>query len=100
MMLHSVFITGTTRGIGLELTRQFLDTGSKVFAGARNTESDALQSLKADHVGGTVQRAVAPTLVWQHVVFMKALPGVIALRLDDNKGSHSKMVVNGFSITM
>ena len=48
-MSHSVFITGTTRGIGLELTRQFLDTGSKVFAGARNTESDALQSLKAAH---------------------------------------------------
>ena len=48
-MSHNVFITGTTRGIGLELTRQFLDTGSKVFAGARNTESDALQSLKAAH---------------------------------------------------
>ena len=48
-MIHSVFITGTTRGIGLELTRQFLDTGSKVFAGARNTESDALQSLKATY---------------------------------------------------
>lgn len=48
-MSHNVFITGTTRGIGLELTRQFLDTGSKVFAGARNTESDALQSLKATY---------------------------------------------------
>ena len=44
-MSHNVFITGTTRGIGLELTRQFLDTGSKVFAGARTTASDALQSL-------------------------------------------------------
>ena len=49
MMSHNVFITGTTRGIGLELTRQFLDTGSKVFAGARNPESDALQSLKATY---------------------------------------------------
>ena len=48
-MSINVFITGTTRGIGLELTRQFLDTGSKVFAGARNTESDALQSLKATY---------------------------------------------------
>lgn len=48
-MSHNVFITGTTRGIGLELTRQFLDTDSKVFAGARNTESDALQSLKATY---------------------------------------------------
>ena len=48
-MSNNVFITGTTRGIGLELTRQFLDTGSKVFAGARDTESDALQSLKATY---------------------------------------------------
>ena len=48
-MSFNVFITGTTRGIGLELTRQFLDTGNQVFAAARNTESDALQSLKAAH---------------------------------------------------
>ncbi|MCH1522961.1 MAG: SDR family oxidoreductase [Arenicellales bacterium] len=48
-MSFNVFITGTTRGIGLELTRQFLDTGNPVFAAARNTKSDALQSLKAAH---------------------------------------------------
>jgi len=48
-MSHSVFITGTTRGIGLELVRQFLEAGSKVFATARHPESDALQSLKAVH---------------------------------------------------
>ena len=48
-MSFNVFITGTTRGIGLELTRQFLDTGNQVFAAARNTESDALQSLRAAH---------------------------------------------------
>jgi len=48
-MSHSVFITGTTRGIGLELARQFLEAGSKVFATARHPESDALQSLKAVH---------------------------------------------------
>ena len=48
-MSHSVFITGTTRGIGLELARQFLEAGRKVFATARPPESDALQSLKAVH---------------------------------------------------
>lgn len=48
-MRHTVFITGTTRGIGLELVRQFLEAGSKVFAAARDPESDALQSLKAAH---------------------------------------------------
>ncbi len=48
-MRHTVFITGTTRGIGLELVRQFLEAGSKVFATARDPESDALQSLKAAH---------------------------------------------------
>ncbi len=46
-MSHTVFITGTTRGIGLELTRQFLDAGSDVFATARDPGSDDLQSLKA-----------------------------------------------------
>ena len=46
-MSFNVFITGTTRGIGLELTRQFLDTGNQVFAAARNTKSAALQSLNA-----------------------------------------------------
>ncbi|HCX88178.1 MAG TPA: short-chain dehydrogenase [Gammaproteobacteria bacterium] len=48
-MSHTVFITGTTRGIGLELTRQFLNAGSHVFATARDPGSDALQSLKAEH---------------------------------------------------
>jgi len=48
-MSHTVFITGTTRGIGLELVHQFLEAGSKVFATARHPESDALQSLKAAH---------------------------------------------------
>ena len=48
-MSHTVFITGTTRGIGLELVRQFLEAGSKVFATARRPETDALQSLKATH---------------------------------------------------
>ena len=48
-MSHTVFITGTTRGIGLELVRQFLEAGSKVFAAARRPETDALQSLKAAH---------------------------------------------------
>ena len=48
-MSHTVFITGTTRGIGLELVHQFLEAGSKVFATARHPESDALQSLKAVH---------------------------------------------------
>ena len=48
-MSHTVFITGTARGIGLELVRQFLEAGSKVFATARHPETDALQSLKAAH---------------------------------------------------
>ena len=48
-MSHTVFITGTARGIGLELVRQFLEADSKVFAAARHPETDALQSLKAAH---------------------------------------------------
>ena len=48
-MSHTVFITGASRGLGLELTRQFLDAGSCVFATARTPESDTLQSLKLVH---------------------------------------------------
>tara|TARA_Y100001960_G_scaffold102242_1_gene109931 strand:- start:3 stop:719 length:717 start_codon:yes stop_codon:yes gene_type:complete len=48
-MSHTVFITGASRGLGLELARQFLDAGSCVFAAARVPESNTLQSLKSVH---------------------------------------------------
>ena len=46
---HTVFITGASRGLGLELTRQFLKAGSYVFATAREPKSEALQSLKLEY---------------------------------------------------
>lgn len=42
-MLMNVIVTGASRGIGLELIRQFLDHGDTVFCLTRNTE--ALRSL-------------------------------------------------------
>ena len=48
-MSHTVFITGASRGLGLELTRQFLDADSRVFAAAREPKSGNLQSLKSEH---------------------------------------------------
>ncbi len=93
-MSHNVFITGTTRGIGLELTRQFLDTDSKVFAGARNTESDALQSLKAtygdqlqlltlDVTDNTQITKAAATLAGQPLSLLINNAGLFRSRSDD-----------------
>lgn len=45
-------ISGANRGIGLELTRQLLNQGARVYAGARSPEtSKALQSLSAESQG-------------------------------------------------
>jgi NAD(P)-dependent dehydrogenase (short-subunit alcohol dehydrogenase family) len=50
-----VAITGSNRGIGLELVKQCLERGDMVFAGAREpAEARALQALKATHAGELV----------------------------------------------
>ncbi|TXR54630.1 SDR family oxidoreductase [Reinekea thalattae] len=43
--METVLITGASRGIGLELTRQFLQQGYQVIATYRNQPSDALSEL-------------------------------------------------------
>ena len=48
-MTKNVFITGASRGIGLELTRQYLSAGDHVFAAARNPSCDALAALKSQY---------------------------------------------------
>ena len=52
-MTDSVFITGANRGIGLELTRHFLDAGAaQVYAACRNPKAaDALNTLAASNEG-------------------------------------------------
>lgn len=44
-MTKNVFITGANRGIGLELTRQYLAAGEKVFASARDPSIEGLSRL-------------------------------------------------------
>ena len=44
--MQSILITGANRGIGLELTRQFLNDDTRIFATCRNPErADALSEL-------------------------------------------------------
>ncbi|WP_394209040.1 SDR family oxidoreductase [Enterovibrio calviensis] len=44
--MNTVLVTGATRGIGLELVKQFLESGNQVFATYRgNTPPDALNAL-------------------------------------------------------
>jgi NAD(P)-dependent dehydrogenase (short-subunit alcohol dehydrogenase family) len=48
--MKEILVTGGSRGIGLEFTRQFLNMGSRVFAASRHPEnSRRLQHLKAEH---------------------------------------------------
>ena len=93
-MSHTVFITGTTRGIGLALVRQFLEAGSKVFATARHPESDALQSLKAAHgdelqlltldvTNSTEIQAAVTSLAGQPVNLLINNAGLYQSRADD-----------------
>ena len=44
-MTKNVFITGANRGIGLELTHQYLAAGEKVFASARDLSTEGLSRL-------------------------------------------------------
>ena len=44
-MTKNVFMTGANRGIGLELTRQYLAAGHKVFASARDPSTEGLSQL-------------------------------------------------------
>jgi NAD(P)-dependent dehydrogenase (short-subunit alcohol dehydrogenase family) len=47
--MKSILVTGGSRGIGLEFTRQYLNKGFRVFAASRNPErSSQLQELKAE----------------------------------------------------
>jgi NAD(P)-dependent dehydrogenase (short-subunit alcohol dehydrogenase family) len=47
--MKDILVTGGSRGIGLEFTRQYLKKGHRVFAASRNPEkSGELQKLKAE----------------------------------------------------
>lgn len=50
--MKSILVTGGSRGIGLEFTRQYLQEGFQVFAASRNPEkSSELRQLKAEFDG-------------------------------------------------
>ena len=50
--MKNVFITGTNRGLGLELVTQYLDQGRKVFATCRDrSKANELESLRKSAQG-------------------------------------------------
>jgi NAD(P)-dependent dehydrogenase (short-subunit alcohol dehydrogenase family) len=50
--MKEILVTGGSRGIGLEFTRQYLRKGHRIFAASRNPEeSGELQDLKAEFDG-------------------------------------------------
>jgi NAD(P)-dependent dehydrogenase (short-subunit alcohol dehydrogenase family) len=53
-MNHTVCITGTTRGIGLEFAKQYAEAGWEVLACSRHPESPALQALKSKHTNVSI----------------------------------------------
>lgn len=55
--MPTILITGSNRGIGLELARQYAETGWRVFATCRHpADADALQRLAAAHQLVSVHR--------------------------------------------
>lgn len=48
--MKNIFITGSSRGLGLEFTKQYLEKGDKVIASCRNPEkAKELQELKKEY---------------------------------------------------
>ncbi len=48
--MKEILVTGGSKGIGLEFTRQYLSNGSRVFAASRHPEdSQGLHQLKGEH---------------------------------------------------
>lgn len=50
-MTQRILITGANRGIGLELTRQYVATGAQIFAAARQPAQGDLRTLAQQHPG-------------------------------------------------
>lgn len=54
-MSERIFLTGAGRGLGLELVRQYLAAGARVFAAARNPDAPELVALGDAHPGALVR---------------------------------------------
>ncbi|MCC2547076.1 SDR family oxidoreductase [Hymenobacter sp. BT175] len=72
--MKRVLITGANRGLGLELTRQYLERGDQVFAATRQpAEATDLQALQAQHgdqlvlVGLDITSSASLTAAYQTV---------------------------------
>jgi NAD(P)-dependent dehydrogenase (short-subunit alcohol dehydrogenase family) len=53
-MKHTVCITGTTRGIGLEFAKQYAEAGWEVLACSRHPQAPVLQELKKEYTNVSI----------------------------------------------
>ena len=86
-----VFVTGASRGIGLEFTRQYLSQGARVFAAARKPDGSELARLVAQHPGQL-------SLVTLDITRDEDLPAAVAL-VKEQTGALDVLINNaGMSI--
>jgi len=92
--MQRIFITGAGRGIGLEVTRQYLQRGDRVVAGARSIErAPALRQLQEQHrdlltvvpveVTDVASITAAVTQIHEHVEALDVLINNAAINSND-----------------
>ena len=92
-MTMTVLITGANRGIGLELTRQYLAENHKVFACCRSPHSaEALQSLHTDYPNSLSIHQLEVTSTQDIEQLATALNNIPVDRLINNAGIYGDKV--------
>lgn len=74
-MADRVLVTGANRGIGLELTRQYLADGAEVIAACRNPERAPALNELADQAGGRLMVQPLEVTNPAHIANLRAVVG-------------------------
>jgi len=89
--MKTVFITGASRGLGLEFCRQYLAAGHRVFATARNPEASAgLQTLQQQYGDNLLVHALDVTDAASRKAVAAAVGDKVIHLLINNAGYYGK----------